>query len=94
MSKISHRWAINPFDNGRYVSPSIPDTGAISAVAVLSTLCKHDETVLKPWSLGLIRTKPPSQCGGIGGPTTVLGALLTPLSLTVGNRVTNSACCT
>ena len=40
-----------------------------------SPLSKYDETVLRPCSLGLMRMKPPSQCGGIGG------RALTPLSL-------------
>ena len=57
----------NPFDKGRYVSPAIPNTRAINAVVGFSTLCKYDDTVLKPCSLGLLRVKTPSQCSGIGG---------------------------
>ena len=42
---------------------AIQDIGAINAVAGFSTLCKYDETVLKPCSLGLTRMKLPSQRG-------------------------------
>ena len=56
-------------------------TGAINAVAGFSTRCKHDETVLKPCSLGLVRMEVPSYCGGIGRRALVLGAAVAPPSL-------------
>ena len=51
----------NPFGSGPDVFPAIPDTVAINAVAGISLWCRHDETVLKPCSLVLIRAEPPAQ---------------------------------
>ena len=68
----------NPVDIGRFVFSEIPDTEVITAVAAFSTVCKFDEAIPKPCSLGLSRMEPP---GGIGGRATVLGTVLSPLSL-------------